>query len=122
VRTRAATGRRAEDAVADYLRADGYAILFSNMRLGALEIDLVARKDELVAVVEVRARGPGADQGALESVGLEKRRRLLRAVDRLWRTQLEAMPGVQRVRIDVAAVTFVGDETRVEYVEAAIQP
>ena len=30
------------------------------------------------------------------------------------------MPEVQRVRMDVAAVTFEGDQTTVEYVEGAI--
>jgi hypothetical protein len=31
------------------------------------------------------------------------------------------MRDVQRVRIDAAAVTFEGDETKVEYVEGAIE-
>jgi putative endonuclease len=113
-------GRLAELAVVDYLRANGFAILARNLRLGALELDIVARKGWLVVVVEVRTRGPGALVGAFESVGPEKRRRLLRAAERLWRTKIKTMMDVERMRIDVAAVTFAEGKTRVEYVEGAV--
>ncbi len=117
---RHARGRRAELAVADYLEAEGFSILARNLRLGHLEIDLVARRGPLVVVVEVRTRGPGSFVGGLASVTRQKRQRLLRAADRLWRSRLAKMPDVERMRIDVAAVTFEGGETRVEYIEGAI--
>jgi putative endonuclease len=113
-------GRRAELAVADFLFAHGYSVLSRNRRLGALEIDIVARKGRLVAIVEVRTRGAGALTSAFESVTREKRERLRRAAQRLWRLELARMNGVDRVRIDVAAVTFRGTKTSVEYIESAI--
>jgi putative endonuclease len=113
-------GALAELAVADYLVSLGYDILGRNVRLGALELDVVAKKGPLVVVVEVRTRGPGAYERAFESIGPVKRARLLRAVDRLWRRKLKAMRDVERVRIDVAAVTFADGETRIEYVPGAI--
>jgi putative endonuclease len=113
-------GRRAEAAVADLLFAKGFAVLARNLRLGALELDIVARKGALVVVVEVRTRGVGAWVSALESVTWAKRQRLRRATGRLWRTRLAAMRGVERVRIDVAAVSFVGHETHVEYIRGAV--
>jgi putative endonuclease len=118
--TRTAIGHRAELAVADYLVVLGFSILGRNVRLGPLELDIVARQGPLVAVVEVRTRGRTAQQGPFESVGGTKRRRLRRAVARLWRDTLDAMKDVERVRIDVAAVTFEGGVTSVEYVEGAI--
>jgi len=117
---RARSGQQAELAVADYLVASGYRVLARNLRLGALELDVVAQKGDVVAVVEVRTRGPGSLAGPFESVTGAKRARLQRAVRRLWRERLAAMPDVQRVRIDVAAVTFEAGRTRVEYVEDAI--
>jgi putative endonuclease len=113
-------GRRAELAVADYLVAHGFRILARNLRLGALELDVVARRGGLVAVTEVRTRGGGSFERPFESISGSKRRHLLRAVDRLWRTRLAAARDVQRVRIDVAAVTFEGAQTRVEYLEGAV--
>jgi putative endonuclease len=106
--------------VADLLFANGFAVLARNLRLGALELDIVARKGALVVVVEVRTRGGGAWVGALESVTWAKRQRLRRATGRLWRTRFAAMRGVERVRIDVAAVSFVGPKTRVEYIRGAV--
>jgi putative endonuclease len=113
-------GRRAELAVADFVFARGFGILGRNVRLGRLELDVVARRGALVVVVEVRTRGVGAYVGALASVDRAKRRRLLRATEELWRTQLAALEGVERLRIDVAAVSFSGASTRVEYVEGAV--
>jgi putative endonuclease len=118
--TRAELGRRAEAAVADLLFAKGFSVLARNLRLGALELDIVARKGALVVVVEVRTRGAGAWVGALESVTWTKRQRLRKATARLWRTRLVTMRSVERVRIDVAAVSFVGTETRVEYIPGAV--
>ena len=114
------SGARAEQAVADYLVARGFRLLATNLRLGRLELDIVARRRGLVVIVEVRMRGDGAYVGALESVSVVKRRHLLQASGRLWRQHLVHDLGVERVRIDVAAVTFAPDQTRVEYVEGAI--
>jgi putative endonuclease len=121
-RTRSAleSGRRAELAVADYLFALGHRIVGRNVRVGRLELDIVARKGPLLAVVEVRTRGPGAFVGAFASVGGAKRARLRRAVEELWRTRAIALSDVERVRIDVAAVTFTCGSTHVEYVEGAV--
>jgi putative endonuclease len=116
------TGRRAESVVADYLFACGFTILARNVRLGKLELDIVARKGPLVVVVEVRTRGPGSYERAFQSIGYQKRARVVRAVERLWRDRLAGMRGVERVRIDAAAVVYERGETRVEYVEGAIGP
>jgi putative endonuclease len=113
-------GRRAELAVADYLFAHGYTVLARNLRVGPWELDVVAQRGDLVAVVEVRTRGGGSFEGPFESITPAKRTRVIRAVERLWRDKLARNLGIQRVRIDAAAVTFEGPETRVEYVPGAI--
>jgi putative endonuclease len=114
------TGRRAELAVADFLFAHGFGILARNLRVGRLEIDVVARRGPLVVLVEVRTRGEGAYLRALESIDRAKRARMRRAADQLWRSRFAAMPDVRRVRIDVAAVAFRAGVTRVEYIEGAL--
>lgn len=87
------------------MRANGFRILWQNLRIGSLEIDLVATKGDLVVVVEVRARGPKSFERPLASISRTKRRTVLRAVRALWKGRLSKMPEVKRVRIDVAAVT-----------------
>jgi putative endonuclease len=117
-----AAGRRAESVVADYLFASGFTVLARNVRVGKLELDIVARQGSLVVVVEVRTRGPGSYERAFQSIDYRKRTRVVRGVERLWRARLAGMRGVERVRIDAAAVVYAGGETRVEYVEGAIGP
>ncbi len=57
---------------------------------------------------------------AFASITRTKRTRLLRATDRLWRSTLSSMKDIQRVRIDVAAVTFDGRKTVVDYAKGAV--
>ena len=104
-RARHSFGREAEELAAAHLVGNGFRLLWRNLRIGALEIDVVAKKGDLVVVVEVRARGPGSFEKPLASISRTKRKTLLRAVRALWKGRLAKMPEVQRVRIDVAAVT-----------------
>lgn len=111
------SGRDAEAVAADHLQADGFSLLWRNVRIGALEIDLVAKKDDLVVIVEVRSRGAGAFEKPLESITREKRRLLLRASRGLWRGRLKKMTDVMRVRIDVIAI---GEDGALEWIKGAI--
>ena len=98
-------GRDAEAFAAECLLANGFQILWRNLRIGSLELDLVGKREDLVVVVEVRARGPGSFESPLESITRTKRLALLRAVRGLWRGRIGKMADVKRIRIDVAAVT-----------------
>jgi putative endonuclease len=95
-------------------------IVGRNVRVGHLEIDLVARESDAMVVVEVRTRGPGAWLGALHSVGFDKRERIRRAATILWLRRWTHLRGVKRVRFDAAAVDLSeGGAPRVLYVRAA---
>jgi putative endonuclease len=116
-----ARGRDAEEAAAEKLRANGFRILWQNLRIGALELDLVAKKGDLVVVVEVRTRGAGSFEKALASISRTKRRTLLRAVRALWKGRISKMPDVMRIRIDVAAVTRdESGELAIEWIAGAL--
>ena len=49
-------GKDGEDAAVAYLERNGYVILHRNWRKNHLELDIVAVKDELLIVVEVKTR------------------------------------------------------------------
>ena len=110
-------GRAAERVVADLYAARGFLVLGHNLRLGALEVDLLVRKGALVVAVEVRARRPGALVSAFASVGAKKRQRLGRAVRRLW-WALRGDAGIERLRLDVVAVDLWSTPVGVEVAEA----
>jgi Holliday junction resolvase-like predicted endonuclease len=80
----------------------------------------VARRGTLIVVAEVRTRGATSFVGPFASVTRTKRLRLRAAADRLWRERLAPMANVERMRIDVAAVTFRQGQTIVDYAEDAL--
>ena len=116
---RAELGQRAESAVAHHLESLGFGILARNLKLGRLELDIVARRAVLVVVVEVRTRGPGAWTTGLGSDNRAKRQRFRRAGQRLWRMRFKADPSVARLRFDAASVRFDGGAPDIDYVVAA---
>ena len=59
--TAEASGRRGERIAAWWLRLKGWRILDRRVRTPAGEVDLVARKGNLIAFVEVKARATGAE-------------------------------------------------------------
>lgn len=90
-----------------------------NLRLGRLELDVVARRGPLVVVVEVRTRGAGAWTSAFGSIDSSKRQRIRRAGERLWQRRYKHDASVERLRFDAASVTFGPEGPAIEYVEAA---
>ena len=77
-----------------------------NLRLGKLELDVVARQGPLIVVVEVRTRGAGAWTTAFGSIDSAKRRRIRRAGERLWQRRYKNDASVERLRFDAASVSF----------------
>jgi putative endonuclease len=91
-------GRHAEDMAAAYLRLRGYRILERNYRFHRLEIDIIARIHNILAVVEVKYRGGRRRGGAAWAVGPAKQRDLeTAAVGYLAASRLRGA----RVRFDV---------------------
>lgn len=102
-----------------HLERAGFAIVATNLRIGKLELDVVAREARVIVVVEVRARGATSWTSGFGSLDTKKRLRVRRAAERLWRARYRNDASVDRLRIDAASVTFVDDEPVVEYVRAA---
>lgn len=98
----------------------GYTIIGRNVRVGHLEIDIVAQKDAVIAIVEVRFRGPSAWQSPLQSICVEKQNRLRKAAETLWQNAFANDPTIQRVRIDVAAVQITNSGMNIDLIENAI--
>ena len=94
-------GRHAETMAAAFLCLNGYVVTDRNVRFGPLEIDLVARRGNVLAVVEVKYRRRGMLGGAGGAVGLSKQRYLETAAVRFLRSR--GLAGV-RVRFDVVLI------------------
>lgn len=108
-----ATGNRFEEAAREFLEARGLRLVRANFLCRHGEIDLVMRDGETIVFVEVRYRRNGAFGGALGSVTMAKRRKLVSAAHlwMAWHPNDARRPS----RFDVLA--FEGDE--MEWVRAA---
>ena len=94
------SGRRAEVWAAAWLMAKGYRILAFRWKTPLAEIDLVAKRGRVLAVVEVKSRT--TLEVALETVSYDQRDRLRRAAAQLAATR-PALAGCD-VRLDLLAL------------------
>lgn len=111
--------QRAEAEAASYLEQLGFSIVARNLRLGHLELDIVARREELVVVVEVRSRSSAAWTRPIGSVNWQKRQRVRRAGERLWQRRYRHDSSAERMRFDIISVIFLKESVRIEHVVAA---
>jgi putative endonuclease len=113
-------GVEGEEIAKRFLLAAGWSIADHRFRMGRLEIDLVARRGEVVAFVEVKARIGHAFGSPLEAVRAGKRREIARVaaawMDRHGRAS-------DTYRFDVIGVTLLPQgRPLIEHVENAFWP
>ena len=70
-------GKEAEVAAEQNLRRQGYRILGRNVRFSNGELDIVAKKDDTIVFVEVKARRTDQFGGASYAVTPRKQQRLI---------------------------------------------
>lgn len=118
-RSRQVLGKMGEEIAVRYLQQKGYVIIDRNVRLRVGEIDVVAKDDDTLVLVEVRTRRSARFGTALESVGPQKRRQL-------WRTATHYIASKNLhesdCRIDVISVSWSPskDGPIIEHIENAI--
>ncbi len=93
-------GHRGEWLAAMALRLKGYRIVAKRYRTPLGEIDLIARRGDLVAIVEVKVRNSLAE--AMDAVGRMSQRRIDGAAD-LWLARQDDRARLS-VRYDLVAV------------------
>jgi putative endonuclease len=106
-------GAEAEAMAAAFLERKGLRVTERNFRCRLGEIDLVAHDGDTTVFVEVRQRASAAFGGAVASITLKKRTRLLRAA-RFYLSRLRTMPAC---RFD--ALLIEGDPPRIDWIRNA---
>ncbi len=94
------SGRRAETIAAWWLRCGGYRILARDFRVPVGEIDLIAKRGRVLAIIEVKRRNRLED--ALEAVTPRQRRRIERATEAFLAR--ERRHGEGQIRFDVVVI------------------
>ncbi|SEW43343.1 putative endonuclease [Chryseobacterium wanjuense] len=93
-------GKLAEDLAAEFLLKNGYKILVRNFRFQKAEIDIIAEKDNLIIVTEVKARSTDAFMLPQEAVTKTKIKSIVSAANHY----LEEFNKNQEVRFDIISV------------------
>ena len=93
-------GRRAENLAALYLRLKGYRILSRRFKCKAGEIDIIARKKNLIIFIEVKARKSLAE--ARGSISASSKNRISHAAN-IFLAQAKNLQGLG-VRFDAVFV------------------
>jgi putative endonuclease len=109
-------GALGERLAARHLERHGYTVIDRNFRFGHREIDLIVRRGDTVAFVEVKSRKGMGYGHPLEAITSLKRREIER-VARYW-LQARRQAGFT-YRFDAVAVIFGGGRPRIDHVSNA---
>ena len=99
-------GRWGEEIAAAFLRLEGYRIVHRNFRYSRVEIDILARKGPVLAVVEVKYRRGAGWGGAVRAVSPRKQRDIETAA--VGYLKVTGIAGL-RVRFDVITLDPAGE-------------
>ncbi len=93
-------GKKAEDLAAEFLIKNGYKILVRNFRYQKAEIDIIAEKDNLIIITEVKARSTDVFMLPQEAVNKRKISLIVSAANHF----IEEFNKNQEVRFDIISV------------------
>ena len=108
-----------ENAAATLLIEKGYKILERNYRVGHLEVDIIAQKDDTIVFIEVKTRSVNCLVSPQEAVNNRKRNLIVNAADSYMRN----FNRTENVRLDVITVFHqYGKVVSVEHIADAFIP
>ena len=111
-------GRAGEVAAARYLSGRGWQILERRWKGAGREIDIVAERGGVLALVEVKTRRPGGLAPAALAVDWRKQRQIAAA----GAVAALRWPEARELRFDVIGVTWNLDGPEFDHLEDAFRP
>ena len=108
-------GKLGEELAVDFLQKKGYEILETNWTFQKAEIDIIAQKENILAIVEVKTRSSNDFGLPQDFVKPKKIQLLVKAVNEFVIIKnLEV-----EVRFDIIAILKNGKEFKIEHIEEA---
>ncbi len=111
-------GKKGEQKAADYLISKGYEILEQNWIYNHKEIDLIAKKDDLLIIAEIKTRSTERWEHPKEAITNNKIKYLVDATEAYILTKDIDL----EVRFDVISVIQNGQMWNIEHIEEAFYP
>jgi len=108
-------GKLGEELAVDFLQQNGYEILETNWTFQKAEVDIIAKKDNILAIVEVKTRSSLDFGSPQDFVKPKKIQLLVKAVNEyIISNDLEA-----EVRFDIIAINKVQNSFNIEHITDA---
>lgn len=108
-------GKKGEQLAIDYLVEKGYTILDKNWRFQKAEIDIIAQKENTLAVVEVKTRSSDYFGNPQDFVNPKKIQLSVSAINEYVISKDLNVD----VRFDIIAIIKTNKETKIEHLEDA---
>jgi len=111
-------GKEGELLAVEYLLKNGYAIIEQNYRFKKAEIDIIAQKAEVLAVVEVKTRSTDFFGEPYEFVKPKQQKLIYKAIDEyVIQHDLDV-----HVRFDIISIVITPQKTSIEHLKDAFFP
>ena len=108
-------GKKGEQLAVDYLVQHNYKIVKRNYRFDKAEVDIIAQKEDILAIVEVKTRSTLEFGNPQDFVKPKQIQRLVKAVDEyITINDLDV-----EVRFDIIAIVKNGTSYDIEHLENA---
>ena len=107
-------GNLGEGLAEKHLKQKGFKIIEKNYRCPIGEVDLIAKKDDLLVFVEVKTR-TSDEFDPFDSVTVKKQKKLYKLAE-YYTKNLKEVPFI---RFDVIGISFLGERPEIDHLENA---
>ena len=111
-------GKSGEQVAYNFLVKKGYKILHRNWHYKHKEIDIIAEKDDMLVIVEVKIRSGDYFELPHEAVTKKKQRFIIDATD----AYIQEYDINKEVQFDIISIIPVGKTNKIEHIEDAFTP
>jgi putative endonuclease len=106
-------GKWGEDLAEDYLRDKGYVIIDRDWKSGHHDLDIIAKKDETLVIVEVKTRRNRLFGNPEEAIDYKKRQSLQSAINHYVKSHRIS----NSMRFDIISIVGnIGDKPEIDHI------
>jgi putative endonuclease len=111
-------GIKGEELAADFLKKNGYRILFRNWRTGKYEVDIIAENKEFIVFAEVKTRAEDPLDPPANAITRDKQKAMIWAAE----TYVKRFGIDKESRFDVIIVLQKGEDFEINHIPYAFYP
>jgi len=111
-------GKDGEVAAVEYLKERGYQILQTNWRLGSYELDIIAKTEDELVIIEVKTRSGVSITNPEDAINNQKIKHIISATDYYIKFFDVDLPA----RFDIISVIGSPPNFEIDHIEDAFYP